>query len=248
MVRSTRRAVLAAVGTGITLSAGTGVSGASSHGGTDDDRDDAVRIVHLSPDAPTVDVYADGDLAFETVDRLSRSDYLSYAPGTYTLTFVPAGEDPEEAIYETDVELESGEYTLAAIGEVCSMSERPFELVRFEDENGPTEAGNARIRGIHASPDAPPVDVVTDDGTVLFEGIEFGDGAYAELPAGGRVVEIREAGEEAGLARFRIEPEAGSVYTGYAVGYVNPEEAPAAAPDDPSLSLAITRDATPGER
>lgn len=250
MVRSTRRTVLATVGTGMALSAGTGVSGASSHGETetDDGRGDGVRVVHLSPDAPTVDVYADGEVAFEDVDPLSRSDYLSYAPGSYTLSFVPAGEDPEEAIYETDVELESGEYTLAAMGEVCTRSDRPFELVRFEDENGPTEPGHARIRAVHASPDAPPVDVVTDGGTTLFEDLEFGQGAYADLSADEEIIELRRASGGDELARFRIDPEAGSVYTAYAVGYLDPGEAPEDAPDGLSFSLAITDDATPGER
>lgn len=244
MRQYTRRTVLAAVGTGAAMGAGVGVSGASSHG----DREDAVRIVHLSPDVPAVDVYANGDLAFENVESLTQSGYVSYEPRRYTLSFVPRGERPEEAIFETDVRLESGEYTLAAIGEVCSLSERPFELVRFEDENGPTEPGHARLRVVHASPDAPAIDVATEDGTLLAEGLGFGEGAYVDVPADEGIVETREAGEEDELARFALDLEAGSVYTAYAIGYLTPEEAPADAPDDLSFSLAITEDATPGEQ
>lgn len=244
MAHYTRRSVLAGIGAGVAIGAGAGVGGASSHG----EREDGVRIVHLSPDVSTVDVYANGDLAFENVDPLTRSDYVSYRPRSHTLSFTPAGESPAEAIFETDVRLDSGEYTLAAMGEVCSMSDRPFDLVRFEDENGPTEPENARLRVVHASPDAPPIDVATDDGTLLIEGLEFGQGAYVDVPADEGIVETREAGEENELARFAVDLEAGSVYTAYAVGYLAPEEAPADAPDDFSLSLAITEDATPGER
>lgn len=244
MAQYTRRSVLAGIGAGVAIGAGAGVGGASSHA----EREDAVRIVHLSPDVSTVDVYANGELAFEDVDPLTRSDYVSYEPRSYALSFTPAGESAAEAVFETDVQLDSGEYTLAAIGEACSASERPLELVRFEDENGPTEPGNARLRVVHASPDAPPIDVATDDGTLLLEGLEFGEGAYLDVPADEEIVETREAGKEEELARFALDLEAGSVYTAYAVGYLAPEEAPADAPDDLSLSLAITEDATSGER
>lgn len=226
------------------MGAGVGVSGASSHG----EREDAVRIVHLSPDVPAVDVYANGDLAFENVKPLTQSGYVSYKPRSYTLSFTPAGGDPQEAIFETDVSLDSGEYTLAAIGEACSMSDRPLELVSLEDDNGPTKAGAARLRGVHASPDAPAIDVVSDDGTVLFEDLEFGEAAYASIPAGERVIGVREAGASEPLARFAIEPEAGRVYTAFGVGYLNPEEAPSAAPEDFSFSLGLIEDAAPGER
>lgn len=240
MAQYTRRSVLAGIGAGIAIGAGAGVGGASSHG----EREDAVRIVHLSPDVPTVDVYANGGLAFEDVDPLTQSGYVSYEPRSYALSFTPAGERLEEAIFETDVRLDSGEYTLAAIGEACSMSERPLELVRFEDENGPTEPGHARLRVVHASPDASAIDVATDDGTVLAEGLEFGEGVYVDVPADEEIIETREAGEENELARFALDLETGSVYTAYAVGYLAPEEAP----DDLSFSLAITEDATPGEQ
>ena len=243
----TRRGMIAALGTGLAIGTGAGVSGANNEE-ADEGRDDGVRIVHLSPDAPTVDVYADGELAFEDVEPLSESGYLSYRPGSYVISFVPAGGDSEEAIYEREIDLDSGEYTLAAVGEVCSQSDRPFELVTFEDENGPTEPNHGRIRVVHASPDAPPLDIVLEDGTTLFEGLEFGEGRYADIPAGEGIIEMREASEEDGLARFAIEPDAGAVYTGYAVGYLSPDDAPEDASDTLSFALAITNDATPGER
>lgn len=256
MVESTRRAVLAAVGAGVAMSATAGTAGADAEGGSNESeaesetaREDAVRVVHLSPDAPAVDVYVDGERVFENVEPFAvQSNYRSYAPGSYDFAVVPAGEDVEEAVLETEIELDSGEYTIAAIGEVCATSDRPLELVTLEDENGPTEAGSARLRGVHASPDAPAIDVVTDDGTVVFEDLEFGEAAYASIPAGERVVEVRETGTEESLARFAIEPEAGRVYTAFGIGYLNPEDAPSSVPEGLSFSLGLTEDAAPGER
>lgn len=256
MVESTRRAVLAAVGAGVAMSATAGVGGADAEDGSNESqaesetqREDAVRVVHLSPDAPAVDVYVDGEPVFENVEPFAaQSNYRSYAPGSYDIAVVPAGGDLDEAVLETEIDLESGEYTIAAIGEVCATSDRPLELVSLEDDNGPTEAGAARLRGVHASPDAPAIDVVSDDGTVLFEELEFGEAAYASIPAGERVIGVRETGEEEPLARFAIEPEAGRVYTAFGVGYLNPEDAPGSVPEGLSFSLGLTEDAAPGEK
>ncbi|WP_122088117.1 DUF4397 domain-containing protein [Halalkalicoccus subterraneus] len=243
MVEYTRRAVLGAVGAGLTMSAGAGVAGAQD----EYEADEGARVVHLSPDAPAVDVYIDDEVAYEGVEPFAtQSDYLSYEPGEYTVSFVPTGGDLEEAVLETDVHLESGEYTLAALGEVCSTSGRSLQIRQFEDDNSPTGAGNARIRAIHASPDAPAVDV-SIEGERAIEGLEFGEGDYTEIPAGETIVGIHEVGDDDPLARFRIEPEAGSVYSGFGVGYLEPENAPEAAPDIP-FSLAIAEDAAPGEQ
>lgn len=243
MVEYTRRAVLGAVGAGLAMSTGAGIAGAQ--GGYE--TDEGVRVVHLSPDAPAVDVYIDDEVAFEGVEPFAtQSDYLSYDPGEYTVSFVPAGGNLEEAVLETDVYLESGEYTLAALGEVCSTSDRPLQISQFEDDNSPTGAGNARIRAIHASPDAPAVDI-SIEGERAIEGLAFGEEVYTEIPAGETIVGVHKAGNDDPHARFRIEPEAGSVYSGFGVGYLEPENAPEAAPDIP-FSLAIAEDAAPGER
>lgn len=238
------------------MSATAGVGGAAteegsseSGAGSETEREDAVRVVHLSPDAPPVDVYVDGELVFENVEPFAaQSNYRSYASGSYDIAVTPTGEDLDEAVLETEIELDSGEYTIAAIGEVCAASDRPLELVTLEDDNGPTEPGAARIRGVHASPDAPAIDVVTDDGEVLAEDLEFGEAAYASIPAGKRVIGVREAGAEEPLARFEIEPKAGRVYSAFAIGYLNPEDAPGDAPDGLSFSLGLTEDAAPGEQ
>lgn len=242
MVDQTRRAVLGAVGAGIMMT-GAGVAGASD----EYEADEGARVVHLSPDAPAVDVYIDEEVAFEDVEPFAtQSGYLSYEPGEYTVSFVPAGGALEEAVLETDVRLESGEYTLAAVGELCAVSGRSLQISQLEDDNSPTKAGNARLRAVHASPDAPAIDV-SFDGERAIEGLEFGDGSYTEIPAGETILGVHEAGRDEPLARFQVEPEAGIVYTGFGVGYLDPENAPEGAAEIP-FSLAITEDAAPGEQ
>jgi len=74
------------------------------------------RLVHAAPDAPAVDVYADGGLLFENVAFTDATDYVPVPAGSYTLSVRPAG-DPETTVASFDVTLERGmAYTGYAIG------------------------------------------------------------------------------------------------------------------------------------
>ncbi len=75
-----------------------------------------VRLFHASPDAPAVDVLADGEPLFEAVAFEESTNYLAVPAGSYTLTVTPAG-DPETVVFEVDVDLDLGTaYTANAIG------------------------------------------------------------------------------------------------------------------------------------
>ena len=247
----TRRRALTLIGTtgGIALAGCMGGSdddgemGGSGSGDdmSDDGMDDGgsdeamanVRVAHLSPDAPNVDVYVDGDMVLEDVPYRAVSDYLELAPGTYTVMITAAG-DPDTVVFEDDLEITDGAFTIAALGEL-SETNQPFAPAVLEDDVS-DPGDNARVRLVHASPDAPAVDVTVDDGeTVLFEGAAFGDAATTEVPGGDYTLEVRPATETNDgdvVATFDVAPEAGSVYTAFAVGYLEPDMAPADAPFD----------------
>lgn len=240
---------------------GLGAAGLASPAGADDHGDggnettnpgieDGARIVHLSPDAPVVDVYVDGELWFEDVEPFAtQTEYHEYVPGTYTVQFAPAGEGPEAAVLESEVMFETGRYTVAAVGEACAVSDEPLRIVTLEDDTTPTSPGHARVRGVHASVDAPCVDFTVRDGEgAVFEDLGFGDGGYGEVSADEEAIEIRESETGEVVERFEIYFEAGRIYTVFAVGYVDPGNAPENAVDNASLRLGITEDATPGER
>src|SRR6056297_1683611 len=252
MARShTRRRALTLIGTagGIALA---GCMGGSDDGGemgngsegemNDDEMDESggsdetmanVRVAHLSPDAPNVDVFIDGDTVLEDVPYRDVSDFLELAPGTYTVMITAAG-DPETVVFEDDLELTDGAFTIAALGELSETNQSFAPAVLEDDVSDPGD--NARVRLVHASPDAPAVDVTVGDGeTVLFEGAAFGDAATTEVPGGDYTLEVRPATETNDgdvVATFDVAPEAGSVYTAFAVGYLEPDMAPADAPFD----------------
>ncbi|QSW98461.1 DUF4397 domain-containing protein [Haloterrigena alkaliphila] len=192
-----------------------------------------VRVAHLSPDAPNVDVYVDGDAVLEDVPYRTISDYLELAPGTYEVMITAAG-DAETVVFDDEVEVGEGDYTVAALGEVADENQ-PFAPAVLEDDLGdPGE--DARLRLVHASPDAPAVDVTVGDGeTVLVENVAFGDAAAVEVAPDAYTLEVRpatDANDGEVVATFDVEPAAGGVYSAFAVGYLEPESAPADAPFD----------------
>ncbi len=218
--------------------------------GHDDDHDDhdemdesgetTVRVAHLSPDAPDVDVYVDDEPVLEDVPFRAVSDYLELEPGTYGVTITAAG-DPDTVVFDEDLELTEGAFTVAALGEL-EEANQPFEPTVYEDDlSDPGE--DARVRLVHAAPDAPAVDVTVGDGeTVLFEDVSFGEADALEVPADDYTLEVRPATDDVDgdvVATFDVSPGAGNVYTAFAVGYLDPEAAPA----DEAFDLEVVLDA-----
>ncbi|SFS70412.1 protein of unknown function [Halostagnicola kamekurae] len=155
----------------------------------------AVRIAHFSPDAPAVDVYVDGERVLQSISYDEVSPYLEIEPGAAELTITAAG-DSETVVFEDSVYFGRAFYTVAAVGELEDESFSPLIL---------TDAGSSLVRLVHASPDAPAVDVVGNDGAMeLFENVSFGTATnYVALPAGSYALDVLPAADGNG------EPDAG---------------------------------------
>ena len=154
-----------------------------------------VRVAHLSPDAPNVDVSVAEAEILADVAYGSVSGYYALEPGTYAVAVTAAGE--EEAVFEQEVEFGNGAFTVAAFGEVSGQNQE-FAVTPLEDRVEAPGDDTAAVRVVHASPDAPPVSVGVADGDTLVERVAFGEASgYAEVPAGSYSLEIAAA-EEAG--------------------------------------------------
>ena len=200
-------------------------------GDAESDPDASIRVAHLSPDAPNVDVYVAGDAVLEDVPYRTVSDYLDVQSGTYQVMITAAG-DMDTVVYDQELEVPAGEFTIAALGELAEENEAFGVEVYEDDVSDPGE--DARVRLVHAAPDAPNVDV-TVGGDPLFEDVPFGAAGSTTVAAGEYTLEVRPATENNDgdvVAEFDLTPEAGVVYTGFAVGYLAPDEAPADTPFD----------------
>lgn len=177
-----------------------------------------VRVAHLSPDAPNVDVYVNG----QPVDALLNvpygtvSSYLTLPAGTQQVTVYPAG-DASTPVIDTTVDLAAGgAYTIGAVGLVSDGS---LTAQVYNDDLTLPATGNAKVRAVHAVPDAGPVDVVTATGTALVEGLSFPNASsYAEVPAGSYTINVNAAGTNQTLISADATVESGANYSAFAIG------------------------------
>ena len=153
--------------------------------------EDLIQIAHMIPDFPAVDIYVD-DGEEPVVSDLEYTDVTGYVPlpaGDHQIRVTAAGSQAL-AVFDEQVSIPAGNTTAVALptpesGGGGGGMDRGFQLELYGDENTPPESSinNSRLRAVHASPDAPAVDVLVGE-TPVFEGVSFGDAAYYDLPAG----------------------------------------------------------------
>lgn len=175
-----------------------------------------VRLAHLSPDTPAVDVYlrADGGSGepqvFRAVAYGAMSDYLRLASGSYQVAMREAGAPANaEPVLTTEVGVQpGGAYTVAGVGRFADLGLR----VITDDLKLP-DAGRSKVRIIQASVEAPVLNVAGQNGTTIADGVEFATTTpYREVAPGRWSVQV----EPTGGGRTSVLPctlGAGSVYS-----------------------------------
>ena len=152
--------------------------------------------------------------------------------GMHNFQIVPAGAT-EPVVIEADLDLQNNtDYTIVALNTLANIE--PLVLV---DNNSMPAAGKAHVRFVHASPDAPAVDIAVTGGPVLFGNVSFkGVGDYLPVDSGTYDLEARLAGTNTvALSLPGITLEEGTVYTVYAMGF--------AGGSTPALTAVISVDA-----
>jgi hypothetical protein len=160
-----------------------------------------VRVVHASPDAPTVDIIIGGTPISQKLD-LDYQDataWYAIAPNTYEISVEAnlPGDDANVLTFSPAL-VGSQTYTILAIG---SVGQGTLEALVVENTLTPVTAGNVRAQIVHAAPNAPEVDVyVTAPDTLLSAEQPLATLAYkgftgqVEVPAGDYQIRITPAG------------------------------------------------------
>ncbi len=204
-----------------------------------------VRAVHASPDAPAVDVLVNNETVLSNVSFGDVSEYLTVEAGTYNVT-IAAADDPDTVVFDDAVTFEPRSVTsLAASGEISEDADTTFEPVLFEDSAFTPAENESAISIAHLAPDAPAVDVTAGNGSVvLADDVTFQNASdYVTVPAGNYTAEIRAATEDNNgsiVTTVDVSLHGETAYTAWAVGYLNPDEAPA----DTPFEVLLTEDAT----
>lgn len=149
-----------------------------------------VRAVHASYDTGLVDILVDDVEVLGDVPFKAASPYLEVPAGDRNVK-VNAANTNITAIEVTPT-LERGlDYTMLAVG--TSTPDTLEALLALDDNTDPT-SGNAKVRVIHASPDAPAVDVYVDGTEVLTNVPYKAISGYLEVAAGAHNIQVFATG------------------------------------------------------
>jgi hypothetical protein len=174
-----------------------------------------IRVLHASPDAPSVDVYANGTMIANNLGYRGFTQYIKVPAGFYNIRIFPAG-TTETPVLETDVEIQTQSiYTVAAIGLLENLALLPvLEPLRDIDP------GYAMIRFAHLSPGTPAVDITLPDGQKLFKSVEYTEvTGYIPVKQGTYTLQARLAGTDTiALTVPNVRLQHNNLYTVYAVG------------------------------
>lgn len=176
-----------------------------------------VRVLHVSPDAPRVDIYVSGKKTFNNMKYYQISPYIDVPVGSHKIEIYIAGQKTNPLLSQ-NIDIQAGNnYTVAAAGYVNDLS-----LVTTKDiKTTPRDKANVRVW--HLSPNAPAVDIAIPKGETLFRNVAFSEVAnYLELPPGRMTLELRKAGTNEILLTIRdTNIKAHEAYTIAAIGLSN---------------------------
>lgn len=174
----------------------------------------AVRVAHLSPDAPAVDVWVDGERVLGGVPFKAVSDYLVVPVGSHRIQVTPANATVPVVIDATLTFAAGSATTIAATGLLSDLE----PIVLSDELDAPGNA--ARVRFVHASPDAPAVDITANGGPVVFSNVAFREfEGYGSVGPGTYSLQVRPAGQTPVVLNLEgITFAAGRAYTAFAVG------------------------------
>jgi len=175
-----------------------------------------VRLAHLSPDTPAVDVYlssqtgALADQVFPGVGYGVLSAYQALPAGGYAVAMRASGAPKSQPpVLTTQVSVAAGQaYTVAGVGKYADLGLRVIT-----DDLSLPENGQAKVRIIQASVQAPVLGVALPDGTPVAQNVAFATTTAYELvkPGDWRLVISPADGREPTGVQCRLQP--GNVYS-----------------------------------
>ncbi len=177
-----------------------------------------VRLAHLSPDTPNVDVYLtsfdrpDFREVFPGVGYGVVSDYQRLEPGRYNVEMRPAGAaETTPPVISAAADVQGGlAYTVAGLGRNAEL-----QLKVLPDDLTLPPANQAKVRIVNGSLNAPVVDVAVQDGPTVATDVTFATTSqYGTVPAGSWTLAVTpKQGAVTTPAAGDVDLAAGGVYS-----------------------------------
>jgi hypothetical protein len=207
MIRARRLLAVAAAAATLSM---TGLPGASAAAADDG----LLRLAHLSPDTPAVDVYVDSvsapgvGITLPGVSYGTISDYQSVPPGTYAVSMRSAGAAADSPpVLSTTVEVAQGNArTVAGLGKFADLG-----LSVLDDDLITPPAGQARVRLIGGAASAGTI-AASVGGTPVSPALDFATASgYVDVPGGATTLQVTPSGGTPTDLPVDLAP--GSVYS-----------------------------------
>lgn len=185
-----------------------------------------VRLVHVAPNAPRIDLEVGGVRAAQQVAYGSVSDYVRLPAGEYDIILSAT---PEKTDWNQPSRANVAAKTVANLrgGGVFSIvaTDEPNRMTALVLEDTITPLfDRALVRFVHAAPDAPPLQWRGERDQVLLPRLAFGEvSTFQAMRPGFTQIQVGPAPSTPGggspvLQRFDLQLEAGKVYTLYVAG------------------------------
>ncbi len=182
-------------------------------------QDPIVFALHASPNAPAVDAFIGPTQLADNLSygRISPAIRLSPgAPAIDLFAYVPGATRPDTAPMATltTPQLMAGERYLAIVSGFVSppAGAQPLQLFAFREAFA-VDPNAAHLRAVHASPDAPALDMGPMSGDIVtplpgWTNLAYGSATAEEgtlVPAGRLTVGVAPAGQARPIERFALD-------------------------------------------
>jgi Domain of unknown function (DUF4397) len=174
-----------------------------------------VRLAHLSPDTPDVNVYLDSvstsakEQVFKGVGYGVMSAYLPLPAGEYAVSMRFTSDPTGPVVLTTDVTVAAGQaYTVAGVGRRVDLG-----LKVYHDDLSSPAHGKSKVRVIQASIKDPQLNVSLTNGTKIASNVAFATTtSYKQVNAGNWTLVVRPSsgGKSVDL---HVDLKADSVYS-----------------------------------
>lgn len=174
-----------------------------------------IRILHASPDAPAVDIYANDKLIAKNLSYRNFTPYLNIPSGNTNVRVFIAGRKMNPLVNTNIFIPAKSIFTIAAAGKPSQIT-----FLALPEPIRTVPRGKALIRFAHLSPDAPNVDIIFPNGNKLFTNVAYkGFTDYMPVDGGIYTFDVRAAGtSKTVLTVPNINIKSGNIYTIYAIG------------------------------
>ncbi len=173
-----------------------------------------IRLLHASPDAPAVNVVANGGLIAKNLPYKNFTSYIKVFPGNYNIKVFPASNMKSEVL-NTNIKIPPYSILTLVVGDNVS----DLKLFVVPDNTQKVIPNKALVRFANLSPNAGDTDVSLASGIPLFKNVDFGEYTnYTQLPPSVYHFKLKSknTGTELSVPNANLKP--GKAYTLYALG------------------------------